>query len=85
MAIWYLNYLKEKENNMGVYGHDMVDKQMHTFRRDPRYAEVYLNSKGFYVKLYEANVLVETRDAYGHSESWAESMAENWVDGVLNV
>jgi len=73
---------------MGVYGtgwrgNDMVDKQMHTFRRDPRYAEVYLNSKGYYVNLYESNVLVERRDAYNHSESWAESIAENWVDGIL--
>ena len=68
---------------MGVYGHDMVDKQMHTFRRDPRYAEVHKNTNGFYVELYENNQLVETREAYKHSESWAEDIAENWVDEII--
>lgn len=87
MAIWYLNYLKQMENSMGVY--DINSKQekkaWHTYRRDNRYAEVHKNPKGFYVDLYENNQLVESREAYKHSESWAESIAENWVDGVLNV
>ena len=62
----------------------MNEKQAwHTYRRDPRYAEVHKNANGFYVNLYENNTLVEKRNAYEHSESWAESIAENWVDGIL--
>ena len=76
MAIWYLNYLKE--NIM-----EKEKKAWHTYRRDNRYAEVHRNSNGFYVDLYENNQLKRTQEAYKHSESWAESIAENWVDGIL--
>ena len=86
MAIWYLNYLKEKENSMGVYGINYKQKSIkawQTYRREISSAEVHKNPKGFYVDLFENNQLVESREAYEHSESWAESIAENWVDGIL--
>ena len=77
MAIWYLNYLKENEMKDHI--------SMHTYRRDNKYAEIFLSPKGYYVNLYENNQLLEKREAYNHSESWAESIAENWVDGVLTI
>ena len=72
------------EIKMGVYGSNTIErKAWHTYRRDPRCAEVHKNTNGFYVELYENNQLVETREAYKHSESWAEDIAENWVDEII--
>ena len=77
------------ENNM----HDALyenDNLYHTFERDNRQAKVLMDSNGFYVEFYQRDVshfdkflLVERRDLYKHSESYAESAAENWVDGVI--
>lgn len=60
-------------------------KPIHTYERDERAAKVYNNSKGFYVELWESGKLVETRDCSEHSESWAESVAENYVDKMYDA
>lgn len=60
-------------------------KPIHTYERDERAAKVYSNSKGFYVELWESGKLVETRDCSEHSESWAESVAENYVDKMYDA
>jgi len=57
--------------------------EYHTFIRDSRKAVVHRNTNGFYVNLYEDNILKEKRNAYEHSEQWAEDIAENWVDGII--
>ena len=66
------------------------DNLYHTFERDNRQAKVLMDSNGFYVEFYQRDtshfdkfLLVERRDLYKHSESYAESAAENWVDGVI--
>ena len=70
----------------------MEDNLYHTYERDNRQAKVLMDSNGFYVELYQRDpahfdkfLMVERRDLYKHSESYAESCAENWVDGVFNV
>ena len=60
-------------------------KPIHTYERDERAAKVYHNSNGFYVELWESGKLVETRDCSEHSESWAESVAENYVDKMYDA
>ena len=57
--------------------------EYHTFIRDNRKAIVLRNAMGFYVEMYDTDELIETRELYKHSESYAESCAENWVDGVI--
>ena len=60
-------------------------KPIHTYERDERAAKVYHNSNGFYVELWESGKLVEIRDCSEHSESWAESVAENYVDKMYDA
>jgi len=40
--------------------------------------------KGFFVDLYYKDEFLEKRKVYDHSESYAESLAENWVDGIIS-
>ena len=68
----------------------MEDNLYHTYERDNRQAKVLRDSNGFYVELYQRDLshfdkflLVERRDLYKHSESYAEDAAENWVDGLI--
>lgn len=61
----------------------ITDDLIHTYERDNRLAEVYHSKLGFYVNLHENNTLIRSQEAYKHSESWAESIAENWVDAIL--
>lgn len=51
---------------------------------EKREAFVYKSRKGFYVDLYRATVFVRTVECYDRSESYAEDVAENWVQKVLN-
>ncbi len=52
-----------------------------------RKAKIYLVKDYFEVEFYKLNKLVETRkmitDGVIHSESYAESAAENWCIGVI--
>ena len=59
--------------------------EYHTYKRDDRKAIVIRNTNGFYVELYEHDRLLESRECYEHSESWAESVAENYVDKMYNA
>lgn len=59
--------------------------EYHTYQRDNRKAIVYRDTNGFYVELYDKNSLKKSVECYEHSETWAESVAENYVDGILNV
>tara|TARA_B100000427_G_C15262805_1_gene487309 strand:- start:284 stop:499 length:216 start_codon:yes stop_codon:yes gene_type:complete len=57
--------------------------EYHTYIRDNRKAIVIRNAMGFYVEMYDTDELIETRELYDNSESYAESCAENWVDMVI--
>tara|TARA_Y100000996_G_scaffold371514_1_gene319792 strand:+ start:126 stop:329 length:204 start_codon:yes stop_codon:yes gene_type:complete len=65
---------KKKTISLGEY---------HTFIRDNRKAIVLRNAMGFYVEMYDTDELIETRELYNNSEYYAESCAENWVDGII--
>ena len=56
----------------------------HMYQRDDRKAFVKSNEKGFFVDLYYKDEFLEKRKVYDHSESYAESLAENWVDGIIS-
>jgi hypothetical protein len=62
-----------------------MNKLYHTYAYENRYAEVFKNDKGFEVELYENDKLVETREVHAHSESYAEDVADNWVQGIINI
>jgi len=57
----------------------------HSFSKDERQAEVYRTSKGFEVELYEKNDWSATRKVHQHSETYAENVAENWVERVFDL
>tara|TARA_Y100000361_G_C11034868_1_gene276764 strand:+ start:93 stop:290 length:198 start_codon:yes stop_codon:yes gene_type:complete len=56
----------------------------HYYERGDRKALVKSNEKGFFVDLYYKDKFLEKRKVYDHSESYAESLAENWVDGIIS-
>lgn len=67
----------------------------HTYQRDDRKAKVNYTQKGWSVDLFvrygdkdsdnESWAKVDTRECYDHSESWAEDVAENFVDRMYDV
>ena len=57
----------------------------HWYQQDDKKAEILLTEEGFEVDLFLDDKLVETREIHDHSESYAESLAENWVLGVIPV
>jgi len=62
--------------------------QYHTYSRvseNGRQAVVLRNKLGFYVNLYHNNEILERREVYKHSETYAENLAENWVDGLFSL
>ena len=61
------------------------DETIHTYQRDERLAVVNHGAKGFYVELWESGKCLEVRECFEHSEIFAENVAENYVDGLLNV
>lgn len=51
--------------------------------QDERKATVLKDGDGYIVKMYQGELLKETRPIMGHTESYAEEAAENWVVGVI--
>jgi hypothetical protein len=49
-----------------------------------REAFVFKNRHGFFVELYRETVLIRVVECFKHSESYAEDVAENWVQKILN-
>ena len=49
-----------------------------------REAFVFKNRHGFFVELYRETVLIRLVKCFDHSESYAENVAENWVQRILN-
>lgn len=49
-------------------------------------AKVFLNTElGFEVDLFDNTGFLETRKVHNHSESYAEDVAENFVQGIYSV
>jgi|TARA_R110000796_G_scaffold155794_2_gene272372 ABC-type polar amino acid transport system ATPase subunit len=59
--------------------------ELHMYQREERMAKVFQAYEGFYVEFYKNNVMVERREMYSHSETYAENAAENYVDGVMQL
>ena len=61
-----------------------MTEEWHSYERDERKAIVKKNKKGFFFVLYEYNRCLEKRKVYKRSESYAEYVAENWVDAIIS-
>lgn len=48
-----------------------------------RKASVHKDGEGYIVKMYQGELLKESRPIVGHTEDYAEEAAENWVLGVI--
>ena len=57
----------------------------HTYAKDGKYAEVFKTEEGWEVDLFTGDTLIETRAVHNHSESYAEDVADNWVQGIINI
>ena len=81
MAIWYMNIMKEDENRMKDF-----DRKYHDYWQDNRRAEVFKSVQGHWgVRYFEDNMWVTDEIYKEHSETYAESAAENYVLGIKNV
>ena len=49
-----------------------------------REAFIFKNRHGFFVELYRETVLIRVVECFKHSECYAEDVAENWVQRILN-
>tara|TARA_B100001113_G_scaffold269569_1_gene224306 strand:- start:1909 stop:2115 length:207 start_codon:yes stop_codon:yes gene_type:complete len=59
--------------------------EKHTYQRGERTARVFEGYEGYFVELYVKDKLIETRNVFGHSEQYAEDLAENWVDEIIQL
>ena len=55
------------------------------YQRGERTARVFEGYEGYFVELYVKDKLIETRNVFGHSEQYAEDLAENWVDEIIQL
>ncbi len=61
-------------------------KLLHQYQLDGRMAKVFLNTElGFEVDLFDNTGFLETRKVHNHSESYAEDVADNFVQGIYSV
>ncbi len=61
-------------------------KLLHQYQSKDRHARVYYNTeKGYEVDLALNGKVLEIRELHGHSESYAEDCAENYVLGIFDV
>lgn len=82
MAIWYLNMLQEDEQGMKQFDH-----LLHQYWSDDKSkkAEVYVTDQGYGCRYYEDHMWKKDVVYKNHSESYAESAAENYVLGILEL
>ena len=82
MAIWYLNMLQEDEQGMIQFDH-----LLHQYWSDDKSkkAEVYVTDQGYGCRYYENHMWKNDVMYKDHSESYAESAAENYVLGILQL
>ena len=61
-------------------------KLLHQFQLNGRMAKVFYHTEfGFEVDLFDDTGFLETRKVHDHSESYAEDVAENFVQGIYGV
>ncbi len=61
-------------------------KLLHQYQLDGRMAKVFLNTElGFEVDLFDNTGFLETRKVHNQSESYAEDVADNFVQGIYSV
>ena len=61
-------------------------KLLHQYQLDGRMAKVFLNTElGFEVDLFDNTGFLETRKVHNHSESYAEDVTDNFVQGIYSV
>tara|TARA_B100000963_G_scaffold25799_1_gene19323 strand:+ start:1351 stop:1542 length:192 start_codon:yes stop_codon:yes gene_type:complete len=53
-------------------------------RPQSREAFIFKNRKGFFVELYRETMLIRVVECFDRSQSYAEDVAENWVQKILN-
>ncbi len=54
-----------------------------TYQRDDLRSDVFRRSDGVYgIEMYKNNTLIKREPYEGKSEAWAQSAAENYVDGI---
>jgi len=54
-----------------------------TYLRDDLQADVFKRSDGVYgIEMYKKGTLLKREPYEGKSEAWAQSAAENYVDGI---
>jgi len=53
-------------------------------RPQSREAFIFKNRKGFFVELYRETMLIRVVECFDRSQSYAEDVAENWVQRILN-
>ena len=53
-----------------------------TYEKDNRKAEIYKDDKGFYVKLYENDSIIDIIKLEDKSVYYAESCAENYIERI---
>ena len=94
MAIWWMNYTDElakvrhKNKQYIQEGMGMLSFQTryHTYEKDNRKADVWLDEHGNWGCRFWENKVWAADEVYkGHSESYAESAAENYVEGIKSV
>ena len=67
-------------------GMKTFEKQYHTYQRDNRKAEVWTDEyNNWGCRFWENNVWKADEVYKGHSESYAENAAENYVEGIKSV
>tara|TARA_R110000868_G_scaffold377427_1_gene642725 strand:+ start:361 stop:564 length:204 start_codon:yes stop_codon:yes gene_type:complete len=59
--------------------------ELHHYEKGERQAKVFQAYEGFYVEFYVKGSMIERRSMFEHNEIYAESAAENFVDGVIQL
>jgi len=56
---------------------------LHEFRNEDRLAQIYSHKNAYVVRMFENRVWKEDRIIKGHSESYAEDCADNFVQYIF--
>ena len=62
---------------------------MHEYQQEDKSAKVFLTNEGYEVDFFEGHnetkELLKSETHHGKSETWAESVAENYVVGIKQL
>ena len=81
-----MNETKDEERQEGImtrFEKRYTYEYLHKFIRENLRADVFKRSDGVYgIEMYKDDTLIKREPYDGKSEAWAESAAENYVDGI---